>query len=78
MVEHQTEKSRFVINKEGYECVLDYQREGDSVDFNHTFVPSELRGQGLAEKIVREGLAWAKAENLDIHASCSYVQKFLK
>lgn len=78
MIEHQVEKSRFVCAKDGFECVLDYQRAGEEIDFNHTFVPSELRGQGLAEKLVREGLAWAKEQQLNIQASCSYVQKFLK
>lgn len=78
MVEHQSEKSRFVITKEGHECVLDYQLQGNDINFTHTFVPTELRGQGLAEKIVRQGLAWAREQGFDISADCSYVQKFLK
>lgn len=78
MVEHQPENSRFVCEKDGHECVLDYALDGSTIDFNHTFVPSELRGQGLAEKIVRTGLAWAKEQDYSIQASCSYVAKFLK
>lgn len=78
MVEHQQEKSRFVIQQQGHECLLEYQLTATAIDFHHTFVPPELRGQGLAEKLVRTGLAWARAENLNINASCSYVQKFLR
>ena len=34
-------------------------------------------GKGLAEKLVRTGLAWANQQGLKIRASCWYVQKFL-
>nr|WP_322619565.1 MULTISPECIES: N-acetyltransferase [Shewanella] len=40
-------------------------------------MPDNLRGQGFAEKLVRYGLSWAKAANLEVKASCWYVQKFL-
>lgn len=77
MIEHQPQNNRFVWVQDGYQCVLDYTLSGSNIDFTHTFVPTELRGQGLAEKIVRAGLAWAKEQNYNISASCSYVQKFL-
>ncbi|AQS40669.1 hypothetical protein Sps_05606 [Shewanella psychrophila] len=31
----------------------------------------------LVEELVRYGLSWAKSANLEIEASCRYVQKFL-
>jgi predicted GNAT family acetyltransferase len=51
--------------------------QGQHVDFTRTYVPSELRGKGLAEKLVHYGLAWASAEHLSISASCWYVARFL-
>ncbi|QIR15983.1 GNAT family N-acetyltransferase [Shewanella aestuarii] len=75
IVQHQADLTRFSVNNE---AILEYHLTGHSVDFHHTFVPPSLRGQGIAEKLVRSGLAWAKAEQLTIKASCSYVQKFLK
>ena len=77
-IEHQQDKQRFIIPFEGYEAVLEYQVSGKNIDFNRTFVPNELRGQGLAERLVRHGLKWAKAQDFEIEASCWYVQKFLK
>lgn len=77
-VVHHPERSCFTINSNGIESTLQYKLQNSDVDFTHTYVPSELRGQGLAEKLVRHGLRWAKAENLSIHASCWYVAKFLK
>ncbi|UXD86746.1 GNAT family N-acetyltransferase [Thalassolituus hydrocarboniclasticus] len=77
MVIHQAEQQRFVIEQDGHECVLDYVVEGKQIDFTHTYVPFRLRGKGLAEELVKEGLAWAKGQDYDIQASCWYVRKFL-
>ena len=77
MVKHETEKSRFVIEQDGKECVLDYVLQGDQVNFTHTYVPFALRGKGLAEQLVSSGLQWANENSLTIKASCWYVKKFL-
>ena len=31
---------------------LTYELNGDTIDFQHTYVPSNYRGKGLAEKLV--------------------------
>lgn len=77
MIEHQAEKQRFILCKDGNECVLDYDLQGEDIDFTHTYVPFALRGQGLAERLVAEGLKWAREKQLNIEASCWYVRKFL-
>ena len=77
-VEHQIDKQRFIIPVDGHEAMLEYQLSGKDIDFSRTFVPNELRGKGLAERLVRHGLKWAKCHDLAIQASCWYVQKFLK
>jgi predicted GNAT family acetyltransferase len=74
---HQAWRQRFVLANDGEQAQLDYQLAGSTINFTNTFVPPELRGQGLAEKLVRHGLAWAKEQNFTIHASCWYVKKFL-
>ena len=75
---HQAWHQRFVLAGDGEQAQLDYQLAGNTINFTNTFVPPELRGKGLAEKLVRHGLAWARAQNFTIHASCWYVKKFLK
>ena len=78
---HLSDESRFVINLDGAQAVLAYELmdegNGPSCNFNNTYVPPELRGKGLAEKLVRHGLQWAKTADYKIEASCWYVQKFL-
>jgi predicted GNAT family acetyltransferase len=80
-IEHQSNNNRFVLSKSGSECVLDYRLmeipSGQKVDFTHTYVPSELRGKGLAELLVEAGLAWAKEQGYEIEASCWYVNQRL-
>ena len=63
----------------GEQAVLKYVFVNDNtVDFTSTFVPPALRNQGLAEKLVHAGLAWARANQFHIEASCWYVAKFLR
>ena len=79
-IEHQVERTRFVLAKDTHECVLDYELHAGPelvIDFTHTYVPFALRGQGLAERLVEVGLAWAKEQGYQIEASCWYVKKFL-
>ncbi len=78
---HQAEQHCFVIQTAGAEARLEYrlfQLQGRSaVDFYHTFVPPELRGRGIAGVLTDAALTWAKSQQLQIHASCSYVSRYL-
>jgi len=77
-VQHQAERQRFVVQDRGAEAQLEYRMaDAHTVDFHHTFVPKELRGQGLAEALVQRGFEWAREEGYDIRASCSYAARFL-
>lgn len=77
MVEHQMEYNRFLLSQDGHDCVLEYQISDDRINFSSTYVPPELRNHGLAEKLVRAGLKWARDNGYQITATCWYVQKFL-
>ena len=76
---HQTELRRFIARIDGEEAVLEYRLlPGNGIDFTRTFVPEALRGQGIAEKLVRTGIAWARDQDYDMQASCWYVTRLLK
>ena len=51
MIEHQPQQNRFVITKGEHQCLLTYRLDGTNIDFDHTYVPFALRGQGLAEEL---------------------------
>lgn len=76
---HHPDQQCFVLEWQGQQARLDYQLlTATQVDFNHTYVPPELRGQGLAEQLVQAGLRWAAQQNLQVHASCWYVAKVIR
>ncbi|HSX51381.1 MAG TPA: GNAT family N-acetyltransferase [Cellvibrio sp.] len=81
-VQHIPNEQRFVIMHEGGEAVMTYRlfnNDGKAaINFNSTYVPPASRGKGLAEKLVRAGLAWAREQNYELHASCWYVAKFIR
>ena len=78
-IDHQSEHFRFVALVEGQKVRLEYQLlPRGSIDFTYTFVPETLRGHGIAEKLVRTGLAWAREQGYSIEASCWYVRRFLR
>lgn len=76
---HQPEQRRFLCRVESEQAVLYYRHLGkQGVDFHHTHVPEPLRGRGIAEALVREGLSWARREDMTIAASCWYVARWLR
>lgn len=84
---HEPENKRFIIPLDGdtpaelnYTLSSGQTREPDQtvVDFTRTYVPPEHRNKGLAEKLVRQGIAWAEGQDYPMKASCSYAAKFLR
>ncbi len=77
-VRHDADTQRFLISTEHGEAILEYTADDEHVVFTHTFVPPALRGQGIAEALVRAGLAWAGETRRNITATCSYVVRYLE
>lgn len=78
MIEHQPQQQRFCVGTAKEEAVLTYQLTGNQLHFTQTYVPDGLRGQGIAEKLVRTGLRWAREQGYDVTTSCWYVDRFLE
>ena len=77
--DHQPDQQRFILQVNGAEAVLEYRLLPDNgIDFTRTFVPEALLGAGVAEKLVRTGIAWARDQDYDMQASCWYVTRFLR
>lgn len=77
-VRHNREEHRFEAQVDGHLAVADYTLDGERMIFTHTFVPPELRGRGFAEKLVRAGLDFARAEKRRVVPACSYVAVFIE
>lgn len=77
-VQHNPGESRFEAIVDGLLCVADYHLADGVITFTHTFVPPELRGRGIAEKLVRAALEHARKEHLRVVPACSYVGTFIR
>jgi predicted GNAT family acetyltransferase len=77
-VEHNRAASRFEARVGTQLAVADYVLEEGRIVFTHTYVPTGLRGHGIAEKLVRAGLAFARAEGRRVVPQCSYVEVFIQ
>jgi uncharacterized protein len=56
---------------------LTFMLKGEQMLINHTGVNPELRGQGLAEKLVLEAVDYARKNKLKIIPFCSYVSVYV-
>jgi predicted GNAT family acetyltransferase len=77
-VTHNRPEHRFETRVDGQLSVCEYRINGRQMEFTHTFVPSELRGRGIAEKLVRAALGTARDEGYAVVPSCSYVDAFIR
>jgi predicted GNAT family acetyltransferase len=67
-------RGRYVVLLDGLEAELTYQRQGQVLVADHTLVPPEFRGKGIAEQLVQRLVADARAEGNRIEPVCSYVE----
>ena len=77
-VSHNIAASRYEATVDGHLSVCEYAIEGARMVFTHTLVPSELRGRGIAELLVRAALADARTGGRKVVPACSYVAKFIE
>ena len=78
-ITHDEKYQQFTLAlPDGDEAELAYSKPADDViSFTHTFVPENHRNQGLAEKLIKEGFAYAQKNNLSVIPGCEAVSKFL-
>jgi len=75
---HDIDKQKFYMVVDGLEPHLEYARMNSILNLNHTYVPNELRGKGIAGKIVKAALTYGKDNKLKIIPSCSYVADYIR
>ena len=78
-VQHDVEGSRFVVSLPDGEAQLVYAPFGDDLlDLQHTEVPPSGHGERVGDALVRAALAYARAHDLNVIATCPYVQAWLR
>ena len=75
---HKPEENRFETWVEGYLSKLDYIQDGKNFVITHVGVHPELRGQGVAGRIVEVSLQYAKENSLRVIPMCSYAAAYMR
>lgn len=78
-IRHDPDRQGFFTGTNGSEAELTYrEKPNGTLVYNHTYVPDALRGQGIAGKITKYALDWAKENGKKVRATCPYVVKYLE
>ena len=78
-VEHNAQTHCFSTVVDGHRAVLEYRVvDAQTLDMHHTFVPDELRGQGVAAVLAKAALAYAREQGCKVSPSCSYIAVYLQ
>ena len=75
---HNERENRFEAIVDGRLAMATYRLHPGRILFDHTEVPEPLEGQGLAGKLISTALDYARANHLQVLATCSYVRNFLR
>ena len=70
--------SRFEIALDGGEVAFaDYRIEGDSIVFPHTVTPRAFEGHGLASRLAKAALAYAREQGLKVRPHCAFFAAYI-
>ena len=77
-VVNNKEAQRFETEVNGDLAVAEYQLSGDKIIFTHTGVPRSIGGQGVASKLIKTALDYARENHLQVVALCSFVSVYMR
>ncbi len=77
-VTNNEEAQRFESQVDGLRALLTYRRFPGRIVFNHIEVPPPLESKGLAAKLARTALDFARANHFRVVPLCPYVAAFIR
>lgn len=72
------ENTFYIGERDDKKAELHFEEKGDRLIVDHTFVSDELRGQGVAGKLVEKVVQFARTEGKKILPTCSYAKEKIK
>lgn len=77
--EEHGKKGAFYVEKDGeWLAEMTYFYSGDGeITIDHTEVDKSLRGKGVGEDLVKEGVSFARENNLKIVPTCPFTKKVI-
>ena len=77
-VRHVPERRQFEARCQNDIAVLSYTAHGNEISLDHTYVPDEWRGRGVAAELVRAAVKEARQRQWKLRPRCSYVMTFFE
>jgi predicted GNAT family acetyltransferase len=78
-IRHEPEARRFAADVAGKTAYLTYRElDGRVLDLDHTFVPPEHRGGGIASKLTVRALEYARERGCRVVPSCPFVATYIE
>ncbi len=77
-VEHNIGARRFEIHYGDEMARLEYQLRGPTIVYTHTVVPKALERHGIAGRLARAALDYARNRGLSVVPLCPYVADYIE
>jgi predicted GNAT family acetyltransferase len=78
-IRHEPQARRFAAEVGGKTAYLSYRElDGRILDLDHTFVPREHRGGGLASQLTVHALHYARERGYRVAPSCPFVAAYIE
>ncbi|KAF1691228.1 GNAT family N-acetyltransferase [Pseudoxanthomonas koreensis] len=73
-IAHDPAHPRFFLQLDGHEAELEYHLQDGVMVIDHTGVPAEIGGRGLAGHLVRHAFEHARGQGWRVLPACSYAE----
>lgn len=77
-IQHRADEQCFYYEENGAQAYLEYTLTQKVMRIEHTWVPPELRGHGVAAALTHRALNMARDLHLQVHPVCTYAARFIE
>lgn len=71
------QRNQFEMDVEGKTAFITYMKKDGIISLNHTEVPKEMQGKGIANELVQTTLNHIRNEGLKVVPNCSFVGAYI-
>ena len=77
-VVHNKAADRFEIQAGEHLAVLEYEMQGGVMIFTHTGVPEAIEGQGMASRMAKVALEYAREQSYKVIPACEFMHVYIR
>lgn len=75
---HDQKRSLFYLKTDNGPAYVEYRRSGDEMELTRTFTPMPERGKGIAARVTRQVLNYARENELKVDPVCPYIRVYIE